>query len=73
MAAPRSLILPMSVDHASKRHTCQHSRKHVIAKGDLRLKIKVGRSYEHYCVECAQQFIGLGIENLQKLSVELKD
>jgi hypothetical protein len=71
MAAPKSLILPMSVDRASKRHTCQHSKKHVINKGDWRLKVKVGRSYDHYCVDCAHKFIGLGIENLQKLSAEL--
>lgn len=73
MAAPKSLILPMSVDRASKRHTCKHSKTHVIGKGDLRLKIAVGRSHEHYCVACAQKFIGLAVGNLQKLRVELEE
>lgn len=62
----------MSVDRASKRHTCQHSKKHVIVKGDSRLKIAVGRSYKHYCAQCAKKFIALGIENLQKLSADLE-
>lgn len=72
MATPKSLILSMSVDYAAKSHTCHHSKRHAIAKGDLRLKVKVGRSHEHYCVECAQQFITNGVENLQKLSAELE-
>jgi hypothetical protein len=72
MAAPKSLILSMTVDRAAKGHKCHHSKKHVIAKGDLRLKVKVGRGHEHYCVECAQKFIGNGVENLQKLSAELE-
>jgi hypothetical protein len=72
MAAPKSLILSMSVDRAVKSHKCHHSKRHVIAKGDLRLKVKVGRGHEHYCVECAQKFIGNGVENLQKLSAELE-
>ena len=73
MPAPKSLTLPLSVDHAQKSHTCQHSKKHVIAKGDVRLKIAVGRSYEHYCATCAQRFIGLAIESLQKISAELEE
>jgi len=71
MAKPKSLILPLSVDRALKSHTCQHSKKHAITKGELRLKIAVGRSYEHYCVTCAQTFIAQAIERLQKLGVEL--
>lgn len=62
----------MSVDRASKRHACQHSKKHVIAKGDLRLKVKVGRSYDHYCLQCARRFLLLSIESLQKLESELE-
>lgn len=71
MAKPKSLILPLSVDHALKRHACQHNSKHVISKGDLRLKLAVGRSHEHYCVECAKKFIDQAIERLGQLSAEL--
>jgi hypothetical protein len=72
MGSPKSLTLSMSVDRASKRHTCQHSKKHVIAKGDLRLKVKVGRGYDHYCLQCARKFLSLSIESLQKLEAELE-
>lgn len=52
--------------------TCQHSKKHAIAKGELPLKIAVGRTHEHYCVACAQSFIAQAIDRLQKLNVELE-
>lgn len=71
MAKPKSLVLSMSVDHALKRHLCQHNNKHVIAKGDRRLKVVVGRSREHYCNECAKKFIDQAIERLGQLSAEL--
>ena len=72
MAKPKSLILSMSTDRALRGHTCQHSKKHAIAKGELRLKIAVGRTHEHYCIACAQTFIAQAIERLQKLSSELE-
>jgi hypothetical protein len=68
MARPKSLVLPLSVDQALKRHVCQNNNKHVIAKGDLRLKVAVGRSYEHYCVNCAKKFINQAIERLQEIT-----
>jgi hypothetical protein len=72
MAKPKSLILPLSADRALRGHTCQHSNKHPIAKGELRLKVATGRSPEYYCVACAQTFITQAIERLQKLSAELE-
>jgi hypothetical protein len=72
MARPRSLTLPLTVDRALKGHSCQHNSKHQIAKGDLRLKVAVGRSFEHYCVACARTFIGRGLESLQKLDTQLE-
>lgn len=71
MARPKSLLLSMSVDRAGKRHSCQHNSRHVILKGDLRLKVAVGRGYEHYCVECATKFADLATERLQALRAEL--
>jgi hypothetical protein len=67
MAKSKSLTLPMSIDVALRGHTCQHSKKHLIAKGDQRLKIAVGRSHEHYCVTCARKFIAEAVEHLQQL------
>jgi hypothetical protein len=71
MARPKSLILPLSVDRALRGHTCQHSNRHPITKGELRLKLGTGRSPEYFCVACAQVFIVQAIERLQKLSAEL--
>ena len=44
MAKPRSLILPLSVDRALKGHSCQHSKKHAIAKGEFPLE-DIGRTH----------------------------
>jgi hypothetical protein len=71
MARPRSLTLPLRVDRALKRHSCQHNSRHVVAKGDARLKISVGRSYEHYCMSCAMKFIDLAVDNLDDLRRQL--
>jgi hypothetical protein len=72
VAKPKSLTLPLTVDRALKSHACQHNSKHRIAKGDLRLKVAAGRSYEHYCAACARTFLGQAIERLQKLHAELE-
>jgi hypothetical protein len=72
MPRQKSLTLPLSIDRALRSHACQHNSTHRIAKGDLRLKVAVGRSHEHYCTACARVFIGRAIERLQKLHVELE-
>lgn len=71
MARPKSLLLSMSVDRALKRHACQHNGKHVILKGDVRLKVATGRSHEHYCVMCATKFVDQAVERLHALKGEL--
>lgn len=73
MAAPKSLTLPLSIDVAERKHKCQHSRSHIIFRGDKRLKVKVGRTYEHYCISCAQKFISNAIQRLEVLSRELDE
>ncbi len=72
VARPKSLILPLTVDVAQRRHGCQHDSKHDILKGDRRLRLAVGRTHEHYCVDCAKKFIAQSIERLQELDEELK-
>lgn len=72
MGRPKSLVLSMTVDQALRRHTCQHNNKHVISKGDLRLKVANGRSSEHYCIACAERFIDLAVQDLQKLRWDLR-
>ena len=65
--ATKSLVIRTEVDTAGKAHNCQASAKHRIEKGDVRLKVKKDRSWEHYCLACAKKIIGLDLEKLKAL------
>lgn len=65
--ATKSLIIHAEVDTAGKAHNCQASAKHRIEKGEVRLKVKKGRSWDHYCLACAKKIIGLDLEKLKAL------
>jgi hypothetical protein len=39
--------------------------------GERRLKVKVGRSYEHYCLECARKILVGDSAKLNALVAEL--
>ena len=71
MGKPKSLTRSMVVDSAKRQHNCQHNSRHVVAAGDLRLKVASGRSHEHYCLDCATRFIDLSIAHLQGLRASL--
>lgn len=74
MPRPKSLISgKVIVDVAKKAHNCQHIRSHRIVRGDRRLKVPSGRSYEHYCVDCALKFIRSDIARLEALANELTE
>lgn len=73
MGKPRSLVLSMAIDHAKRRHACQSNRRHVIAKGDVRLKVKTGRAYDHYCRDCAVRFLDQGAAALAALRRDLDE
>ena len=69
--AIKSLIVQVAVDTAGKAHNCQANAKHRLAKGDVRLKVRDGRSWAHYCKACAQTIIArdiLKLVTLQKLT-----
>ena len=66
--AIKSLIVQVSVDTAGKSHNCQANRKHRIAMGDIRLKVRNGRSWDHYCRACAETIIARDIAKLTALS-----
>lgn len=65
--ATKSLVIRTAVDTAGRAHNCQASAKHRIEKGDVRLKVKKDRSWEHYCLACAKKIIGLDLEKLKAL------
>lgn len=62
--ATRSLVIRVEVDHALKAHNCQANARHRLERGDKRLKVRNGRSWDHYCVHCAT---GILTRDLMKL------
>jgi hypothetical protein len=62
--AIRSLITRVIVDRAGKSHNCQANSRHRIVLGDVRLKVRNGRSWDHYCRDCADAIIKRDIAKL---------
>lgn len=67
MSRPRSLLLGVKVDVAQRAHNCQANARHRIQSGDVRLKVKNLRSWDHYCVTCATKMITNGKRALHEL------
>ena len=67
MARIKSLIEQVQIDRAGKAHNCQANVRHRVEKGDLRLKVRNGRSWDHYCLACAEVIIDRDIEKLANL------
>jgi len=60
------------VDIAKRAHNCQGNTRHRIARGDKRLNVRNGRSWDRYCLECAKVIVGRDIAALQGLSAKLE-
>lgn len=69
--AIKSLVCQVGMDTASKSHNCQANSKHRIAKGDMRLKVRNGRSWNHYCTDCARTIIARDLAKLTALQGQL--
>lgn len=67
----KSLVCQVEVDFASRSHNCQANVKHRINKGDIRLKVRDGRGWDHYCKACAENIIARDIEKLKKLETSM--
>lgn len=68
MPAPKSLLSrKLRVDQALHAHNCQHVASHRIEKGNRRLKVPKGRSFEHFCVACALETLRMDIGRLERL------
>lgn len=65
--AIKSLVVQIGVDRAGKSHNCQANSKHRIAMGQVRLKVRNGRSWDHYCRACAETIIARDIAKLTAL------
>ena len=71
MGRPKSFLAGLSIDRAIKSHNCQHDSGHRIRMGDARLKVRVERSFEHYCLACAKRFLEADIARTQALLQEI--
>ncbi|MDF3624098.1 hypothetical protein [Brytella acorum] len=65
--AIKSLICQVAVDVAGKSHNCQANAKHRISMGETRLKVRNGRSWDHYCTACAATIIARDLAKLTAL------
>lgn len=74
MARIKSLISQVRIDTAGKAHNCQGNAAHRVQKGDIRLKVRNGRSWDHYCRACAEIIIDRDIQKLTELrGFEIRD
>ena len=63
----RSLRIRAEIDVAKKAHNCQANARHRIERGDKRLKVRNGRSWDHYCLEYATTIVRRDITALEGL------
>ena len=64
-------VAQSNLDQAKKAHNCQANARHRIERGDARLKVRNGRSWDHYCVACAKTILECDIAELQGLTGRL--
>ncbi len=67
MAKPKSFVKSISIEKAKKAHNCQHNSKHRILAGDMRLKLKEGRTSEYFCINCALDTIQRDMAILEEI------
>ncbi len=65
--ALKSLVIRVEFDEALNSHNCQANARHRIIKGNRRLKVRNGRSWDHYCISCAIGILAGDIKKLQAL------
>jgi hypothetical protein len=64
----KTLVTRVEVDVAIKSHNCQANAQHRIDRGDARLKVRNGRSWDHYCLQCARTIIQRDLLCLKELA-----
>lgn len=67
MARIKSIVIRVEIDQAKKSHNCQANAAHRIEAGATRLNVRNGRSWDRYCVSCAQAIIERDLARLQEL------
>lgn len=63
----KSLLVQCRIDVAVHAHNCQANSKHRINKGDVRLKVKNGMGWDHYCSDCAKKIFAKDLAKISEL------
>lgn len=66
----KTLLIGVRVDKTVHAHNCQANARHRLQHGDRRLKVRNGRSWDHYCVSCAAAILSRDVEKLTALQRE---
>ena len=72
MAKVKSFLQPMCVDRVGHAHNCQHNSAHRLQKGEVRLALKVDRTTEHFCAQCAIESLTRDVEKMRRMIAELQ-
>jgi hypothetical protein len=70
--AVKSLVISSRFDVVVNAHNCQASASHRLQRGHKRLKVKNGRSWDHYCKNCALVIIERDIQKLTALKLQFE-
>ncbi|HIF9369769.1 TPA: hypothetical protein ACX6RS_001835 [Photobacterium damselae] len=71
MAKFKSLIVSAKLEVVLRKTVCKHDKKHVMTKGEIRMRVKnstQGESY--YCLSCAKIMVTESISKLEELKIE---
>jgi hypothetical protein len=72
MGKIKSFVKSIEITQAKRKHFCKHNQKHIVKAGDKQLTLKVSRSHENFCVECAKVSLRYDIVKLQSILHELE-
>lgn len=72
MGRIKSLLIRVEIDEVQKAHNCQANSAHRLVKGDKRLKVRNGRSWDHYCLSCAAVILERDLAELHELQGRLQ-
>ena len=67
MGRIKSLLTRVIFDEAKHAHNCQGNSAHRIVKGERRLNVRNGRSWDRYCLNCARAILRTDSEKLAAL------
>ena len=65
--AIKSILIQVGVDTAGAAHNCRANKRHRIQRGDVRLKVREGLGWQHYCRSCGQEIIAKAARRLREL------